>query len=141
MDSDFFKKKEEVVIKESENSNYITSFLINYLNAYVEKLNVKNELKILIENSLKEDINNNELSHGAKIKILEILTKSESEENSPIINLLGKALEFKKEKQLDNKQIIVKDTNNISQETIEEVARIINIFKNIDKNEQDSSKI
>lgn len=68
--------------------------LIGFLQSTIDRIKKKNTLRDLIEASLMADLNNSEeeMPLGAKIKLLEILAKSETDASSPILKVIESAI-------------------------------------------------
>ena len=69
--------------------------LMDYLNNHVREVQKLDPLIQKIKNDFTD--NYKTLSDGTKIKLLELLLKKETEDNTPLINLFAKALEVKKD--------------------------------------------
>lgn len=74
--------------------------LMDYLSTHLSKVKKSDPLIELIKQDFTDTYN--KLNDGVKLKLLELLLKKETDDNTPLINMFAKALEVKKEKEDKN---------------------------------------
>src|SRR5512147_3127105 len=70
------------------------TLMMEYLNTFIQKIQSKNRLKSLIEKQLIEEIENidNPIDIRMKLRIYEILCKTETDNDASLLSALGRAI-------------------------------------------------
>lgn len=106
------------------------TLLFNYLASYVGKIQQEDELLSELKMKFLNEIKEGTLSAGMELKIFEILSKKQSEDSAPIINLFSKALEVKKD---DPKPLPSTENSIEGSFTQEEFSKAKKLLNEIDK--------
>lgn len=105
--------------------------LMDYLATYLNKVQLKNPVLEKLLKRYDDERAIEELTEAARLRLIELLLKKETEDNTPLINLFAKALEVKK----DKKEEEIEKGNKKSKDdsfTQEEMSKAKKFLKRID---------
>lgn len=112
--------------------------LIGFLQSTIDRVKKKNTLRELIEESLMNDLVNTdeEMPLGAKIKLLEILTKNEADATTPILKVIESAIKPTAQEAKQNESSGNSETQKdsiITQENINEAKKGLELLSAINR--------
>jgi len=94
--------------------------LINFLNSHLRKVSSKNALKEALEERFTQELQDDTLSTGARLKLFEILQSKETDSELGALNVISKMLEVKASKGNEPEKGATKQESNVNQETLKE---------------------
>ena len=97
------------------------TMLIGYLSSYVSKVQQEDELLSEIRERFIGRLADDNLSDAMALRIFEVLSKKQSEDNAPLLNLFAKALETPKVKPAEEPAHGAEQSHNETSFTKEEV--------------------
>lgn len=109
-----------------------TDLLMDYLSTHLSRIKQTDPMIDHIKQDFLDNYDN--LSDGSKLRLLELLLKKETDDNTPLINMFAKALEVKKEKDKEDKnnQGNTPSTGNNSSFTQEDMTQAKKFLKQIE---------
>ena len=72
------------------------AMLIGYLSSYVSKVQQEDDLLMNLRDRFQNRLDDDNLSDAMALRIFEVLSRKQSEDNAPLLNLFAKALETPK---------------------------------------------
>ena len=110
--------------------------LMEYLSTHITDVQQEDPLYVKLKNDFIERYG--DLSDGAKLRLFELLIKQRSEDHAPIIALISKALEVKKENGKsgdDSSGNKPSQSESFSQEDMSKAKKLLSIVDKIEKGE------
>jgi len=97
------------------------AMLIGYLNSYVSKVQQEDDLLMSLRERFQARLDDDNLSDAMALRIFEVLSRKQSEDNAPLLNLFAKALETPKGKPSEEQSPTGDQSHNEGSFTKEEV--------------------
>lgn len=114
------------------------AMLIGYLSSYVSKVQQEDDLLMGLRERFQNRLSDDNLSDAMALRLLEILSKKQSEDNAPLLNLFAKALETPKGKSTEEPNPTGDHShsdNSFTKEEVQSAKKFLSKIESIEKGE------